>query len=96
MELANFDLWDFQRLIHQPKNIHGLNLGLFTNVADLQLDLKWSGGYPKSCCLHVGTYCLIGKERFKLYVDIELLIFTYVAILCYIVGYFDICIFSDI
>jgi hypothetical protein len=58
-ESTNLDPWGFLRLNHQPKSIHGLDLGLLNiYVADVQLSLHEGGnkqlewGYPKAvACL---------------------------------------------
>ena len=39
-ESTNLDPWVSQSLNHQPKNVHRLNLGLLSNVGDVQLGLN--------------------------------------------------------
>ena len=56
-ESLNLDPWGSQSLNHQPKNIHGLDLGLPAHMQQMcslvfMWDLNnWHKGYPKSCCL---------------------------------------------
>jgi hypothetical protein len=64
-ESTNLDPWGSQSLNHQPKNIHGLNLGLpfhmqqMCSLVFMWVPNNWSMGCPKSCCLCVG-YVLAG------------------------------------
>ena len=65
-ESTNLDSWGSQRMSHQPKNIHRLNLGLPVHMLQMcSLTFMWvlnnfSVGYPKSCCLYVG-YVLLAR-----------------------------------
>ena len=50
----NWTLGGYQRLTHQPKSVHGLNLAISMYVADVQLGLHvgssktWVGAIPKA------------------------------------------------
>jgi hypothetical protein len=65
-ESTNLDPLDFQRLNHQPKNIHGLDLGLPAHMWQMDSSVfmwvsnNWSGGYSKGSCLYVGHVLLAG------------------------------------
>ena len=65
-ELTNLDPWGSQSLNHQPKNIHGLNLGLFTHMKQMCRLVfvwvlnNWNRGYPQSSFLYVG-YVLLAR-----------------------------------
>jgi hypothetical protein len=57
-----------QRLSHQPKNIHSLDLALpgrphteqICTLACMWLPNNWCWGYPNSCCLHMRYILLAG------------------------------------
>ena len=63
---TNLDPWGSQSLNHQPKNIHGLNLGLFTHMKQMCRLVfvwvlnNWNRGYPQSSFLYVG-YVLLAR-----------------------------------
>ena len=65
-ESTNLDPWGFQRPIHQPKNIHGLDVGFpvlmqqMGSLVFMWVLNNWSGSFPSSYCLYVGYVLLSG------------------------------------
>jgi hypothetical protein len=63
---------DSQRLIHQPKSIHGLDLGLHTYVVDVHFGIHeyppttWAWAIPKSdyrsCSPYWATSASVGED----------------------------------
>ena len=66
-ESTNLGPWCSRSLNHQPKNIHGLNLGLpihmqqICSLTFMWVLNSWDKGYPKSYCLYVGYILPVGQ-----------------------------------
>ena len=60
-ESTNLNSGGSQKMNHQPKSIHGLDLGPLAHMEQMcSLVFNWNGCYPKSCCLSVGYILLAG------------------------------------
>jgi hypothetical protein len=66
-ESTNLNSGGSQKMNHQPKSIHGLEVAPSTLVAEVQLTLyedlnNWSEGYSKSFCLSMRYVLLAGRS----------------------------------